>query len=93
MLLEAIRRGYEVAFTDMRPDGPELRYDTDRDTGGAFNGGGSLNDALVDLLDLIVDAARAKPTKPLARGHRKYFSMDKHQSALSLHEGCRTVKD
>ena len=93
VLLEPIQRGYEVTFTDLRPDGPELKDDTDCDTGGVFNGRVSLDDASADLRDLIVNTTRGKPTKPEALRHPEYFIMYKHQSAPSLNEGCRTTED
>jgi altronate dehydratase large subunit len=70
-----------------------LKDDMDFDAGGVFDGGLSLDDASADLLGLIVDTARGKPTKPEALGHREYFIMYKHQGAPSLNDGCRTAED
>lgn len=66
-----------------------MEGDMDFDAGRLLDGGLSLDEAGEELLDLIVDTAAGRPTKPEALGHREYFIMYKHQDAPSLEAGCR----
>jgi altronate hydrolase len=66
-----------------------LEDDMDFDAGRVLSGDLTLVQAGRELLELIVNTAAGKPSKPEALGHREYFIMYKHQTTPALAAGCR----
>lgn len=66
-----------------------MNGDIDFNAGTVLNGRQSLNEAALDLADLVARTAAGELTKPERLGHREYFIMYKHQSTPSLEQGCR----
>jgi altronate hydrolase len=48
-----------------------------------------LDEAALDLMEMVRDVASGTPSKPEALGHREYFVMYKHQETPDLATGCR----
>ena len=65
-----------------------MNGDIDFNAGTVLNGRQSLNEAALDLADLVARTVAGEPTKPERLGHREYFIMYKHQSTPSLEQGC-----
>jgi altronate dehydratase large subunit len=63
--------------------------DIDFNAGTVLTGARTLDEAALDLADLVARTAAGEPTKPERLGHREYFIMYKHQSTPSLEQGCR----
>jgi altronate hydrolase len=63
--------------------------DIDFNAGSVLTGARTLDQAALDLADLVARTAAGEPTKPERLGHREYFIMYKHQSTPSLEAGCR----
>ena len=51
--------------------------------------GKTLDEAAMDLMEMVGDVASGLPSKPEALGHREYFVMYKHQDTPELAAGCR----
>lgn len=63
--------------------------DMDFDAGRVLSGQLTIDQAADELLELVVQIASGKPSKPESLGHREYFVMYKHQDTPSLEVGCR----
>jgi altronate hydrolase len=63
--------------------------DMDFNAGRILSGQLSLDEASLELMDLIADTAAGHPSKPEMLGHREFFLMYKHQDSPSLEVGCR----
>jgi len=63
--------------------------DIDFNAGTVLTGTRTLDEAALDLADLVARTAAGESTKPERLGHREYFIMYKHQSTPSLEQGCR----
>ncbi|HEV2485761.1 MAG TPA: UxaA family hydrolase [Terracidiphilus sp.] len=63
--------------------------DMDFNAGRILSGQLSLDQASVELMDLIADVASGQSSKPEKLGHREFFLMYKHQDSPSLEAGCR----
>ncbi len=63
--------------------------DIDFNAGTVLAGARTLDEAALDLADLVARTATGEPTKPERLGHREYFITYKHQSTPSLEQGCR----
>jgi altronate dehydratase large subunit len=63
--------------------------DIDFNAGTVLTGARTLDEAALDLADLVARTAAGESTKPERLGHREYFIMYKHQSTPSLEQGCR----
>ena len=63
--------------------------DMDFNAGRILSGQISLDEASVELMDLIAGTAAGHPSKPEMLGHREFFLMYKHQDSPSLEAGCR----
>ncbi|MCU0787355.1 MAG: UxaA family hydrolase [Verrucomicrobia bacterium] len=63
--------------------------DMDFDAGVVLSGARTLDEAAADLLELLLQVAGGRRSKPEALGHREYFIPYKHQNAPSLTAGCR----
>jgi len=66
-----------------------MTEDMDFNAGRILSGEISLEEASVELMDLIADVAGGQTSKPEGLGHREFFLMYKHQDAPSLAAGCR----
>jgi altronate hydrolase len=66
-----------------------MTEDMDFNAGRILSGEISLEEASVELMDLIADVAGGQTSKPEGLGHREFFLMYKHQDAPSLSAGCR----
>lgn len=66
-----------------------LQDDIDFNAGRLLTGERSLDELGDELLQLAIDVASGKPTKPERLGHREYFIMYKHQDTPPLDVGCR----
>jgi altronate hydrolase len=66
-----------------------MNGDIDFNAGAVLTGVRTLDQAALDLADLVAQTAAGEPTKPERLGHREYFIMYKHQSTPSLEAGCR----
>lgn len=67
----------------------KMEQDIDFNAGPVLHGAMSMDHAANQLLDLVIDTARGRATKPEQLGHREYFVMYKHQSVPDLATGCR----
>jgi altronate dehydratase large subunit len=63
--------------------------DMDFNAGRVLTGELSMDEAGVELLDLIASVASGQLSKPELLGHREFFLMYKHQDVPSLEAGCR----
>jgi altronate hydrolase len=63
--------------------------DMDFNAGRVLSGAVTLDEASLELMDLIAKVAAGQPSKPEMLGHREFFLMYKHQDAPSLEAGCR----
>ena len=63
--------------------------DMDFNAGRILSGQVTLDEASVELMDLIADVAAGQSSKPEKLGHREFFLMYKHQDSPSLEAGCR----
>ena len=63
--------------------------DIDFNAGTVLSGAQTLDEAALDLADLVARTATGELTKPERLGHREYFIMYKHQSTPSPEAGCR----
>ena len=63
--------------------------DIDFNAGTVLTGARTMDEAALDLADLVARTAAGESTKPERLGHREYFIMYKHQSTPSLEQGCR----
>jgi len=66
-----------------------MKDDMDFNAGRVLTGELSIEEAGLELRDLVVSVAAGAPSRPEALGHREYFIMYKHQDTPSLQEGCR----
>jgi altronate hydrolase len=66
-----------------------MRGDMDFNAGRILTGEISLDEAGLELRDLVVSVASGQLSKPEALGHREYFIMYKHQDTPTLEAGCR----
>lgn len=67
----------------------KLPEDMDFDAGRILTGEQSLDESALELLELVVEVAAGKPSKPEALGHREFFIPYKYQKTPSLESGCR----
>jgi altronate dehydratase large subunit len=67
----------------------KLSDDMDFDAGRILTGEQSLDESAKELLQLVVQIAQGKPSKPEALGHREFFIPYKYQKTPSLESGCR----
>lgn len=67
----------------------KLSEDMDFDAGRILTGEQSLDESAKELLQLVVQIAQGKPSKPEALGHREFFIPYKYQKTPSLENGCR----
>lgn len=67
----------------------KLPEDMDFDAGRILTGEQSLDESAMELLELVVQIAKGKPSKPEALGHREFFIPYKYQKTPSLESGCR----
>jgi altronate dehydratase large subunit len=65
-----------------------MHGDMDFNAGAVLDGRQTLDEAALNLLNLVGDVAAGARTKPEALGHREYFFMYKHQDTPSLSAGC-----
>jgi altronate dehydratase large subunit len=63
--------------------------DMDFNAGRILSGQVTLDEASVELMNLIADVAAGQSSKPEKLGHREFFLMYKHQDSPSLEAGCR----
>jgi len=66
-----------------------MQDDMDFDAGRILSGEISMNTAAEELLQLVIQTAAGRPSKPEMLGHREYFLMYKHQDTPPLQIGCR----
>ncbi len=66
-----------------------LIEDMDFNAGEVLEGKKSLDESALALLDMVVEVAGGKPSKPEALGHREFFIPYKYQDTPSLSNGCR----
>jgi altronate hydrolase len=66
-----------------------MRDDMDFNAGTILEGSKTLDEAAMDLMEMVGDVAAGTPSKPEALGHREYFVMYKHQDTPELAAGCR----
>jgi altronate hydrolase len=66
-----------------------MNDDMDFNAGTILNGEQTLDEAALDLMNLVGDVASGEQSKPEALGHREYFVMYKHQDTPQLEAGCR----
>jgi altronate hydrolase len=66
-----------------------MNEDMDFNAGTILSGEKTLDEAALDLMNLVGDVASGVPSKPEALGHREYFVMYKHQDTPQLEAGCR----
>jgi altronate dehydratase large subunit len=66
-----------------------MTEDMDFNAGRILSGEVTLDQASVELMDLIGDVAAGQSSKPEKLGHREFFLMYKHQDSPSLEAGCR----
>lgn len=67
----------------------KMEGDMDFDAGRILSGEQSLDESALELMHMVIDVARGKPSKPEALGHREFFIPYKYQSTPSLESGCR----
>lgn len=67
----------------------KLSEDMDFDAGRILTGEQTLDESAKELLELVVQTAQGKPSKPEALGHREFFIPYKYQKTPSLESGCR----
>lgn len=67
----------------------KLEDDMDFNAGRILDGETSLDESARELLDLVIQTAGGKPTKPEQLGHAEYFIPYKHQQTPDLQSGCR----
>jgi altronate hydrolase len=61
----------------------------DFNAGTVLSGEQTLDEAALDLMQMVGEIAGGKASKPEALGHREYFVMYKHQDTPELAAGCR----
>jgi altronate hydrolase len=66
-----------------------LNDDMDFNAGTVLSGEQTLDEAALDLMQMVGEIAGGKASKPEALGHREYFVMYKHQDTPELAAGCR----
>jgi altronate hydrolase len=66
-----------------------MQDDMDFNAGVILEGSKTLDEAAMDLMEMVGDVAAGMPSKPEALGHREYFVMYKHQDTPELAAGCR----
>ena len=66
-----------------------MKDDMDFNAGRVLTGELTIEQAGLELRDLVVSVAAGAASRPEALGHREYFIMYKHQDTPSLQEGCR----
>ncbi|MCC7087116.1 MAG: UxaA family hydrolase [Pirellulales bacterium] len=66
-----------------------LEGDMDFDASAVLTGDKSLQKAGDELLSLVVQVVRGRPSKPELLGHHEYVIIYKHQDTPSLAAGCR----
>jgi altronate dehydratase large subunit len=66
-----------------------MNEDMDFNAGAILEGKMTLDEAALDLMDMVRRVAAGEPSKPEALGHREYFVMYKHQETPDLSTGCR----
>jgi altronate hydrolase len=66
-----------------------MQEDMDFNAGAILEGSKTLDEAAMDLMQMVGDVAAGQLSKPEALGHREYFVMYKHQDAPELTAGCR----
>jgi altronate dehydratase large subunit len=66
-----------------------MSEDMDFNAGRILSGQVTLDQASLELMELIGDTAAGEPSKPEKLGHREFFLMYKHQDSPSLEAGCR----
>lgn len=67
----------------------KMSEDMDFDAGRILSGEIGMEQAALELEELVSRVASGEPSKPEALGHREYFVMYKHQDTPGLSEGCR----
>jgi len=67
----------------------KMAGDMDFNAGRILSGAVTLDEASIDLTELIADVAGGRPSKPELLGHREFFLMYKHQDVPALDAGCR----
>jgi altronate hydrolase len=65
-----------------------MNDDMDFNAGTVLSGERSLDEAALDLMQMVGEVAAGRPSKPEALGHREYFVMYKHQETPGLAAGC-----
>src|SRR5262249_33713922 len=65
-----------------------LRDDMDFNAGRVLSGECTMDEAALELRDLITTVAAGAPSRPEVLGHREFFIMYKHQDTPSLEAGC-----
>jgi altronate hydrolase len=78
-----------VKVTGNRKTYQRMQDDMDFDAGRVLDGTMTMQQAALELRDMIVSVASGNPSKPEALGHREYFVMYKHQDTPPLEVGCR----
>jgi altronate dehydratase large subunit len=63
--------------------------DMDFNAGRVLSGAVTLDEASLELMELIANIAGGELSKPESLGHREFFLMYKHQDVPSLEAGCR----
>src|SRR5438034_11286140 len=66
-----------------------MREDMDFNAGRVLSGEMTLDQAGVEVQDLVLRVAAGEQSKPESLGHREYFLMYKHQDTPPLEAGCR----
>jgi len=66
-----------------------MTEDMDFNAGRVLSGELTLEQASLELMDLIAEISSGQLSKPELLGHREFFLMYKHQEAPSLEAGCR----
>jgi len=66
-----------------------MEEDMDFDAGRVLNGELTVEQAGLELAQMVAQVAAGAPSKPERLGHREYFIMYKHQATPSLTAGCR----
>jgi altronate hydrolase len=65
-----------------------LRDDMDFNAGRVLSGECTMEEAALELRDLITTVAAGAPSRPEVLGHREFFIMYKHQDTPPLEAGC-----
>jgi altronate dehydratase large subunit len=66
----------------------KMEQDIDFNAGRVLTGAMTMDEAAMELAQLVREVAAGAATKPEQLGHREYFIMYKHQDTPSLAEGC-----